>query len=869
MRLQRLLTGLVEACRANARVVALAALALSAVSIAVAYERLGVSTDTDALFATSLPWRQRTLAFNRVFPQFHDLIVAVIDADAPEAADATAAALASALGGDTGHFLDVRRPDSSPYLDREGLLFLDAKPLQAVLDRTIDAQPFLGQLAADPSARGLFSALSLLGMGVDAGQADLTPYLPALAAFHTSLSQALQGNPRPLSWTKLLGGDLSSLAGQYRFVLFQPRLDYAALQPGGAAADIVRATADKIEFVRAGEARVRLTGAVPLADEEFSTVAEGAVTGLIGSFLLIALWLTLALRSWRLIVPALLTLTFGLLMTVLFAAIAVGTLNLVSVGFGILFVGIAVDFAIQFCVRFREALYEVADQRLALAATARRSGGQVLVAACATAAGFLAFVPTDFSGVAELGLIAGIGMLIAFACTMTLTPALIALCRPRAEASEIGFGFGRAADRRLAVARWPVLAGFAALAAAAVSLAPRIAFDADPLHTKKTTTEAVRTLYDLIANPITNPFTIDVISPDAAQAGALANRLRGLSSVADVITLDSFVPEDQPTKLAAIADAASILGPTLAPRDPASPVTPDQIRLAAKTALSQVDRALPKLPPDHPLQAIDADLRALTTASDATLIATNQALTRFLPAEIDQLRRALSAGPVTRADIPPAIARDWTLPDGRTRVQVVPTADAKESAGLHRFVAEVQSVAPEAQGSAVTIVATSQTIVSAFRNAAVGALAAITIILLVALRRFRDVVLVLTPLLLSAAFTVLVVVLAPLPLNYANIIALPLLLGVGVSFNIYFVMNWRDGQSVLTGAGPLASATARAVLFSALTTGSAFGALALSGHPGTASMGQLLLISLAGTLIASLVFVPAALAALGPARRLR
>ena len=166
------------------------------------------------------------------------------------------------------------------------------------------------------------------------------------------------------------------------------------------------------------------------------------------------------------------------------------------------------------------------------------------------------------------------------------------------------------------------------------------------------------------------------------------------------------------------------------------------------------------------------------------------------------------------------------------------------------------AVAPNAGGSAVTIVATSDTIIGSFRSAAISALIAISIILFVALRRIRDVSMVLAPLLLSALMTVIVAVALPLPLNYANIIALPLLLGVGVSFNIYFVMNWRTGRTDV-----LSSPTARAILFSALTTGTAFGSLALSAHPGTASMGDLLLISLGCTLLASLVFIPALLAA--------
>jgi predicted RND superfamily exporter protein len=224
--------------------------------------------------------------------------------------------------------------------------------------------------------------------------------------------------------------------------------------------------------------------------------------------------------------------------------------------------------------------------------------------------------------------------------------------------------------------------------------------------------------------------------------------------------------------------------------------------------------------------------------------------------QLDRLRKALSAQPASLQSIPGSLARDWVLPDGRARIQVVPTAAAGTTAGLARFVDQVTAVAPDAGGPAVTIEATSATIVSSFRSAAIAAVVAIAVILFVALQRLLDVGMVLAPLLLSALMTVIVMVAVPLPLNYANIIALPLLLGVGVSFNIYFVMNWRAGRTAVLG-----SATARAILFSALTTGTAFGSLALSGHPGTASMGRLLLISLGCTLVASLVFIPALLAA--------
>ena len=858
--LTRLLVALADFSRRNALAVVLACVVLAVFSTWIAMRGLGISTDTDQMFAKTLPWRQNAIRFNQDFPQFTDLLVAVIDARIPEEADSTAAALAARLSTDHAHFISVRRPDASPYFQKEGLLLLDKKQLSDLMDRTIDAQPFLGQLVADPTARGLFSALSLLGMGVTHGDADLTPYLAPIRGFHQALADALAGHPQPLSWQSLLGGNVADLAGKYRFVLVQPRQNFGALEPGGDATKAMRADIAQLPFVEAGTARVRITGQIALADDQFASVAQGAVWGLAGSVVLITVWLFLAVHTWRLIVPILGTLALGLSLTLLFATLAVGTLNLVSVAFGVLFVGIAVDFAIQFSVRYRERRFEYPDPAEAMRQNARRVGGQILVAATATSAGFLAFVPTSFIGVAELGLIAGAGMLIAFACTMGFLPAAITLCRPRGEGRLVGFAWAGPLDPLVARRRWPILAVAGVLAVLAVGVSPYLVFDSDPLDTQNPHTEAMQTLRDLLNNPVTNPYSIDVLTPNVDAARALAAKVKPLPTVAQVIDVASFLPDDQQQKLAIIADAQSILAPTLAPpATPPAPITPDQVRLAAKTALAQIDPALAKLPPDHPLAAIAGDLRQLQTASDQVAIATNAALTRFLPDELDRLRTALSAEPVTLASIPAEVSRDWLLPNGEARVQVMPKDLGKGSRGLQRFVEEVTRVAPDAGGPAVTIEATSKTIVDAFRDAAIYAVLAIAVILGIALRRLRDVVLVLAPLILSALLTLLVAVALPLPLNFANIIALPLLLGVGVSFNIYFVMNWRDGRHALLG-----SATARAIVFSALTTSTAFGSLALSAHPGTRSMGELLLISLACTLVASLVFIPALLASLMP-----
>ena len=562
-------------------------------------------------------------------------------------------------------------------------------------------------------------------------------------------------------------------------------------------------------------------------------------------------------RSWRLVLPIVLTLLLGLVLTAAFAALAVGTLNLISVAFAVLFVGLAVDFAIQFTVRFRELNQISTDTATALGMTGRSSGRQILTAALATSAGFLAFTPTSFVGVAQLGLIAGVGMVLAFACTLTTLPALIALFGPAAAAEEVGFRWARPIDAAIARHHRLILAAAAAMALTGAGLLPWLGFDGDPLHTKNQSTESVRTLDDLAADPTTNPYSIEILAPSVAAVEALGPSLRALPTVSDVLSIDSLVPDAQAEKLPLVADAASLLLITLSA--PAAP-HPDAatLRLAVSNALPTLTGALSGLPAGHPFAAVVADLRGLSTAPDARLLGADAAITRFLPAQLGQLRTVLQAGAVTRADVPAELSRDWVTRDGRAKLQVLPTlAAAGDSAGLHRFVAEVTSVTPGAGGAAVTIVRSADTIVAAFRIAAIGALAAITAILLTTFRKVLDSVLVLAPMLLSALLTVIVAVVLPLPLNFANIIALPLLLGVGVSFSVYFVMNWRAGRTA-----PLSSPTARAILFSALTTSTAFGSLALSSHPGTASMGELLLISLACTLSTTFVVLPALLALL-------
>ena len=829
----------------------LGALVLAGLSLAYAGHHLRMDTDTSHLFKASLPWRQADLAQSRDFPQFDNIILGVVKGATPEEAQETAKALATAANADKQLFHDARAEGSDNFFAQDGLLLLPTPQLETLLTQIIAAQPFLGQLAADPSLRGLFNAIGLIAQGVQLGQANLKGYDQPLDAITETLNNAAEGRPTPLSWTSLLD---KGLEGSTAFVVVHPVLNHGKLQQGAAATAMLNTIAAQLPDVRQGRVTFGITGEVPLDDEQFASLTRGLGATIGVMLLLIILWLYLALRSLKMILAVLGTLVLGLIFTLLFAAIAIGTLNMISVAFAILFVGLAVDFAIQFSVRFRDVAHRRGGADGALYPAAHQVGSQIALAALATSCGFFAFAPTSFLGVAELGLIAGGGMIIAFLCTITILPAALVLFGVKAGAAEVALPGGNAADAALRRGRRPILIALAVLALAGAGAAATTRFDPNPLDTQDPTTPAMRTLRSLMADPAANPFYANAMADNLVDARALARRFANLPGAGTVISGATFVPEDQAVKLAMIAQTQRVLAPTLfAVPDPVPPRVAD-FRAGLNAALAEIDTAAPKLPPDSVLLRIGAAMRKLQRAPDAALANANEAVTRFLPAELGALNTSLNAAEITPANLPPAVKDDWFTPAGEVLVKVTPINSAADSAGMARFVRAVQQIDPQAGGPAVTTLASANTVLAAFRTASMLAVIAILAILLLVFRNLRDAALVMSALGLSGLLTALFVKLLGVELNFANIIALPLLLGVGVSFNVYFVMSWRAGTRAFLG-----SSTARAILFSALTTGTAFGSLAASSDRGMSSLGDMLLLSLAAVLVATFIYLPALL----------
>jgi hypothetical protein len=312
------------------------------------------------------------------------------------------------------------------------------------------------------------------------------------------------------------------------------------------------------------------------------------------------------------------------------------------------------------------------------------------------------------------------------------------------------------------------------------------------------------------------------------------------------------IPDDQSAKLEILSDARSLLSPTLWPPVIKPPPAPAD-DLAAASACA-ADMAKLGARGDRAAARLASALRTALDRGNGALPALAANLSDGIGRRLDDLRLALQAAPVSLVTLPPGVRRDWIGSSGKWCVEIFPRGDARDNQVLRRFADAVRRIAPNATGDAVTIQESARTVTGAFATAGLVAAAAITVLLLVVLRRLRDIASVLAPLLLAGLLTLATAVLAGLPLNFANIITLPLLLGIGVAFDIYFVMRWRTCEGSL-----LRSSTARAVLFSALTTGTAFGSLALARAPELAEMGKLLLIALFYTLLCTLFVLPALL----------
>jgi hopanoid biosynthesis associated RND transporter like protein HpnN len=850
--LTSIVVSIVKTCTRFAILVVLVALALAIAAGYYTSQNFQINTDINTLISAKLDWRQRDNQFDKAFDR-DSTILAVVDSPTPELTSAATAALLQKLTGDTKHFTSVQPLGSGEFFEKNGLLYLPEAQVREMTGQFASAAPLIEIMAGDPSIRGLTGALETGLAGVKRGQVKLDSTERPFNLIARTIEDVLKTGTATFSWRELVSDKPLTDSDKRAFIEFKPILDFNALEPGKGATDAIRQAATELDFAGKYHARVRLTGPVPMADEEFSTVQDGAVVNGIVTVLVVLFILWMALHSAKIITAVFINLFIGLSITTAAGLWMVGSFNLLSVAFAVLFVGLGVDFGIQFSVRYRSERYKNDDLKAALARGAEYAAVPLSLAAMATAAGFMSFLPTDYKGLSELGEIAGVGMLVAFFSSITVLPALLSLFNPPGEKEAVGYAFLAPLDYFLEKHRVIIIVGTLLVAMAGLPLLYFLKFDFNPINLRSNKVESISTFLDLRKDPNTGANAINVMTNSDEDARKIAAKLEKVPEVLRVMSLESFVPEDQPAKLKLIAEGAKMLNPALNPDSiDAAPSDQENIDSLKESAETLRKTAGDNKGPGAAASRRLADaLEKLAGSSQATRDQVQAIFVDPLKMVLDQLKLSLQAQPVSLKTLPPELVNSWKK-DGLQRVEALPRGDPNDNDTLRKFANAVLTAEPNAIGGPVSILKSGDTVVRAFIHAGFWALLVISLLLWLTLRRITDVLLTLVPLLVAGAVTLEICVLIGMPLNFANIVALPLLLGVGVAFKIYYVTAWRAGRTNL-----LQSSLTRAIFFSALTTATAFGSLWLSSHPGTASMGKLLALSLVTTLAAVLLFQPA------------
>jgi uncharacterized protein len=836
-------------------------IALTVSAVIYTVNNLGMNTNTNDMLSPELSWRKLDLEYGKLFPQYMDNILVVIGANTPDQAADAANLLYAELLGVESLFKSVYYPGSLSLFRQNALLFLSEQDLYDLADNLAKIQPFLTRLTDDMSLRGLFTMLSDAIDALEEGE-DIN-IEPVLTQLTRAIQSTLKGIPVRVSWQNLIDNQADAGTGQnFEFIILQPILDYENLLPATDAIDKIRETSNLQAITETG-ATIRLSGDTVLAHEELLSVSRGTGNALILSICMVTIIMLVGLGSVRLVAFTLITLVTGLLLTAAFATIAIGELNLISIAFAVLYIGLGIDFAIHYCLRYRELLAQGTDNAFAIEESSRNLGQSLFICTLTTAIGFFAFIPTDYQGVAELGLISGAGMFISLFVTMTLLPALLRtlplVLNGKTRKLNTGAVYWLASMPLRHSGKIKIFAAIILLSC--IWLATNIRFDPNILNLQDPDNESVQTFTSLLESSDTSPWTGVIVADGREDAIQTKMTIEQLPVVEKVVWLDDFIPEDQDQKLA-IIDELNLLLPggfsdtglstNLSANDKYQVLQNflnERAPAASVNQNSYVGDFIENLQA-YVTMLTDMDEQQRATALDnftTTMLAS-------LPGRLNLLNDSLNADYISLNSLPDSLKQRWLSTDQHYLLSVYPIENLNNNEAMRRFVEETSRADPRIIGPPVINIEAGDAVIYAFVEALSYAVLAIALILLILLRNRLDMVLILSTLMFAVIVTGGLSVLMKIPLNFANIIALPLLLGMGVDSGIHILHRFR---TALPGHNNiLVTSSARAVIVSAFTTMCSIGTLAFSPHAGTASMGELLTIGIGMTLVATLLVLP-------------
>jgi hypothetical protein len=525
----------------------LAAVGVATVALAAfAILTMGVNADPRTLIEPSLPFQVRQRELGKTFHSLADGILLVVDGDSPSAAGHTADTLGAALAARADLFAEVDIPGGGPFFARNALLYLSVDQLEELTDRLSQVQPFLGSFARDQSLVGIADLLRQALEAEREGRATGLDLEPALDRVRTVVDAVAEGRRAPDPWGAAIMGSALPAESRQRLVALRPVRDLGEIAPDAPELVAVREAIRALDLPPDGSLRVRITGEPVMNGEELTAVANQSWSVAIISTVLFTLAVTFALRSWRTVAALVASLLVSLVWSNGIAAATVRDLNIISAAFNVLIVGLGGEFGIHFAMRYIELAGGGWKRTEAIIESAESIGGSLFSSAVTTSLGFFLFLLTDFTGVAQLGFISGMGMFASLASTLTVLPAVLALGAREPVVTQPTMPRWLAnLDRVPLRLAWLIRPAALALGVGAILLLPRIHFDYNPVRMHDPTQESVDAFQELLARSDTSPWTADLTAPSLDEAERLAERVRPIPEVDSVRTLRDYVPVDQ------------------------------------------------------------------------------------------------------------------------------------------------------------------------------------------------------------------------------------------------------------------------------------------------------------------------------------
>jgi hopanoid biosynthesis associated RND transporter like protein HpnN len=864
-------------------------LVLMVLAVFYTVEHLQFSTSRNDLVGADKKYHHNFLEFRKEFGAQDDL-VAVVESEDLEKNRQFVERLGARLDAETNLFSDVFYKGDLKVLGRKALMFLDEPTLRELHATLVDFRPFLQRFGTASNLHSLFklvnSQFAAARPEQNAENEAMVKALPALTRIVSQASDAMDrpGTPPSPGLTVLFGGGPEAEQSQYitfasnRIYLVTARALREDLN--GDAVERLRVLVGLTQAEVPG-LNVAITGEPVLEMDEMNQSQVDTMIATVVSFVLVALIFIYGYSESGRPVKATLCLLPGLAYTMGFTTLVVGHLNILTITFAPILIGLAIDFGVHLITRYEEELRRGRAAHEAMELAMVNTGLGIFTGCVTTSAAFLAMGATNFRGIQEMGIISGGGLLVCLVPMITMLPVLLL----RGRQNLLDHAAAPAVDSRARVERiwldrpWTVLGLTVVSIVVCLVQLPRVRFDYNLLNMQSKGLPAVVFEQKLIDSANKSVLFGAVVADSLEEAVRMEGILTNLPTVGSVESMTRFLGEDQSSKLEEIRavksevnrihfaemdlDPVSVkaLGETLT-------FTQGYLEWAGNTVKKEGDEAL-----YQQLRSLRTTLHDLVRKmhrdeprASEKLAKFQQALFRDVQETFTALRHQEDSGPVRVADLPATFRSRFVGQSGKFLLQVYPKADVWQRENQEQFVQELrraldpdQTNHPIITGTPVQLLEYTSLLVNSYLEAAGYALATIAVLVLIHFRSLAAVVLALLPVAIGTLWTVGLMVWLGLPFNPANIMTLPLVVGVGVTNGIHILNRYSEEQS----PSILARSTGKAVVVSALTTVAGFGSLMLAEHQGIKSLGLLMAVGTTACMASALTCLPALLFVLG------